>query len=130
MQVKSSHIATTYRKKTLSISWNNTYTITNFTNFSHLISKWPTWKKWLMSQNRFFTKISASAVKVTTSINDTKNKNFDQRNNTLSEIDTIVNENKTLAETNRGENRNYKFKVRKIFHKKNWAVRRIHWWEN
>lgn len=72
-----------------------------------------------MSQNRFFTKISASAVKVTTSINDTKNKNFDQRNNTLSEIDTIVNENKTLAEINRGENRNYKFKVRKIFHKKN-----------
>lgn len=71
-----------------------------------------------MSQIVFSQKISASAVKVTTSINDTKNRNFDQRNNKLSEIDTIVNENKTLAEINRGENRNYKFKVRRIFRKK------------
>ena len=48
----------------------------------------------------FAQKISASAVNVTTSINDTMNRTFDQLSNRLNEIDIIVNETKTLAENN------------------------------
>ena len=48
----------------------------------------------------FSQEISASAVNVTTIINDTMNRKFDQLNNRLNEIDTRVNETKTLAENN------------------------------
>ena len=48
----------------------------------------------------FAQEISASAVNVTTSINDTMNRKFDQLNNRLNEIDIRVNESKTLAENN------------------------------
>ena len=48
----------------------------------------------------FAQKISASAVNVTTSINDTVNRKFDQLNNRLNEIDTRVNQTKTSAENN------------------------------
>ena len=48
----------------------------------------------------FAQEISASAVNVTTSINDTMNRKFDQLNNRLNEIDIRVNESKTLAEYN------------------------------
>ena len=39
-------------------------------------------------------------MNVTTSINDTINRNFDQLNNRLNEIGTRVNKTKTLAENN------------------------------
>ena len=48
----------------------------------------------------FAQEISASAVNVTTSINDTMNRKFDQLNNRLNDIDIRVNESKTLAEYN------------------------------
>ena len=48
----------------------------------------------------FAQEISASAVNVTTSINDTMNRKFDQLNNRPNEIDIRVNESKTLAENN------------------------------
>ena len=48
----------------------------------------------------FAQEISASAINVTTSINDTKNRKFDQLNNRLNEIDTGVNQTKTFAENN------------------------------
>ena len=47
-----------------------------------------------------FIKKRCSAVNVTTSINDTMNRKFDQLNNRLNMIDTRVNETKTLAENN------------------------------
>ena len=66
----------------------------------------------------FAQEISASAVNVTTSINKTMNRKFNQLNNRLNDMDTRVNETKTLAEnnTNRLE-QDYKFKVRRIFQK-------------
>ena len=48
----------------------------------------------------FVQEISAGAVNITTSINDTMNGKFDQLNNRLNEIDISVNETKTLAENN------------------------------
>ena len=53
----------------------------------------------------FPQEIPASAVNVTTSINNTVNRKFNQLNNRLNEIDTRVIEIKTLAEnnTNRSE---------------------------
>ena len=48
----------------------------------------------------FAQEISATAVNVTTSINDTMNRKFDQLNNRLNEIDTKVNQTKKLAENN------------------------------
>ena len=48
----------------------------------------------------FVQEISAGAVNITTSINDTMNGKFDQLNNRLNEIDIRVNETKTLAENN------------------------------
>ena len=52
----------------------------------------------------FAQEITASAANVTTSINDTMNRKFNQLNNRLKKIDTRVNETKTLAEnTNRLE---------------------------
>ena len=51
----------------------------------------------------FAQEISASAVNVTTSINDTINRKFDQLNNRLNEIDIRVNESKTLAENNKNK---------------------------
>ena len=48
----------------------------------------------------FAQEISASAVHVTTSINNIMNRKFDQLNNRLYEIDTRVNQSKTLAENN------------------------------
>ena len=48
----------------------------------------------------FAQEISASAINVTTSINDTMNRTFDQLNNRLNEIDIRVNETKALAENN------------------------------
>ena len=48
----------------------------------------------------FAQEISASAVNVTSSINDTMNRKFDQLNNRPNEIDIRVNESKTLAENN------------------------------
>ena len=56
--------------------------------------------KWFFPQE-----IPASAVNVTTSINNTVNRKFNQLNNRLNEIDTRVIETKTLAEnnTNRSE---------------------------
>ena len=48
----------------------------------------------------FAQEISASTVNVTTSINDTMNRKFDQLNNRLNDIDIRVNESKTLAEYN------------------------------
>ena len=47
-----------------------------------------------------FIKKRCSAVNVTTSINDTMNRKFDQLNKRLNMIDTRVNETKTLAENN------------------------------
>ena len=48
----------------------------------------------------FVQEISAGAVNITTSINDTMNGKFNQLNNRLNEIDIRVNETKTLAENN------------------------------
>ena len=48
----------------------------------------------------FAQEISANAVNVTTSINNTMNRKFDQLNNRLNEIDIRVNETKTLAKNN------------------------------
>ena len=48
----------------------------------------------------FSQEISASAVNVTTIINDTMNRKFDQLNNRLNQIDTRVNQTKTLAKNN------------------------------
>ena len=48
----------------------------------------------------FAQEISARAVNVTTSVNNTMNRKFDQLNNILNEIDIRVNESKTLAENN------------------------------
>ena len=48
----------------------------------------------------FAHKISASAVKVTTNINDTMNKKINQLNNKLNEIGARVSETKALAENN------------------------------
>ena len=48
----------------------------------------------------FAQEISASAVNVATSINDTMNRKFDQLNKRLNEIDITINETKTLAENN------------------------------
>ena len=48
----------------------------------------------------FAQEISASAVNVTISINDTMNRKFDQLNKGLNEINTRVNQTKTLAENN------------------------------
>ena len=48
----------------------------------------------------FAQEISASGVNVTTSINDTMNRKFDQLSNRLNEIDIRVDETKTLAENN------------------------------
>ena len=48
----------------------------------------------------FALEISASGVNVTTSINDTMNRKFDQLSNRLNEIDIRVNETTTLAENN------------------------------
>ena len=66
-------------------------------------------------------KISANAVNVTTGINDTTDRKFDQPKNRLYEIDTRVNETKTLAENNtsRSEQLEEKieFKVRTILQK-------------
>ena len=50
----------------------------------------------------FSQETSASAINVTTSINDTMNRKFDQLNNRLNEIDTRVNQTKTLTENNTG----------------------------
>ena len=52
----------------------------------------------------FAQEIAASAVNVTTSINDALNRKFSQLNNRLNKTDTRVNETKILAEnTNRLE---------------------------
>ena len=52
----------------------------------------------------FAQEIAASAVNVTTTINDALNRKFNQLNNRLNKTDTRVNETKTLAEnTNRLE---------------------------
>ena len=48
----------------------------------------------------FAQKISAIAVNVTTSINDTLNRTFNQLNNKLNAIDNRVNDTATLAENN------------------------------
>ena len=48
----------------------------------------------------FAQEISARAVNVTTSVNNTMNRKFDQLNNIPNEIDIRVNESKTLAENN------------------------------
>ena len=51
-------------------------------------------------QSFFAQEISATAVNITTSINDTMNRKFNQLNNRLNEIDTKVNQTKKLAENN------------------------------
>ena len=58
-------------------------------------------KKMTDELKSFFAQdISASAVNITTGINDTMNRKFNQLNNNLNEIDTRVNQAKTLPENN------------------------------
>ena len=76
----------------------------------------------------FAQEISASAVNVITSINDTMNRKFGQLSNRLNQIDMRVNESKTSAENNtnraiRRRKQDYKFEVRRIFQKDR-AIRR------
>ena len=73
----------TKRTNTLSLCRNNVLSPTNTVTFSF-----------------FAQEISASEVNVTTSINNTIDRKFDQLNNKLNKIDTRVSENKTLAENN------------------------------
>ena len=60
----------------------------------------------------FAQEISAGGINVTTSINDTMNRKFDQLTNRLNQINIRVNETKTLAENN--TNKLEQFEERKI----------------
>ena len=82
-------------------------------------------KKMSDEQKSFFAQeISVSAVNVTTSINDTMNRKFNQLNNRLNEIDIRVNESKTFSRKQykqiraiRRRKEDYKIEVRRIFQK-------------
>ena len=101
MQAKSSDSGLTKRTNILSLYRNNilspTNTVTDFQEFFQPYSKMANLKKMSDELKSFFAQeISASAVNVTTSINNMMNRKFNQ----LNEIDIRVNETKTLAENN------------------------------